>query len=119
MGRKLIDRTGEIKTNKMSLGNYKMKIIKCDEYSNILVEFQDKHKAIVHTNYNSFKNGSVKNPYHPSVFGIGYLGQGKYKSRGEDGNKTKAYKNKSTGLCRWNFIHILFFKQVVCAAEGN
>ena len=91
MGRKLIDRTGEIKTNKTSLGNYKMKIIKCDEYSDIVVEFQDKHKTIVHTNYNSFKNGIVKNPYHPSVFGIGYLGQGKYKSRGEDGNKTKAY----------------------------
>lgn len=30
-------------------------------------------------NYNHVKKGTIKNPYHPSVFGVGYLGIGIYK----------------------------------------
>ncbi len=51
-----------------------MKIVKYNSYDNIIVEFQDKYKALVHTRMEHFKNGSVKNPYHPSVYGFGYLG---------------------------------------------
>ena len=51
-----------------------MKIVKCDDNSNIVVEFQDEHKARVHTQYHNFVIGSVKNPYHPSVYGIGIIG---------------------------------------------
>ncbi len=41
--------------------------------------------------YNSVKLGTVKNPYHPSVYGIGYLGQGEYKTK-KDNKPTKVYK---------------------------
>ena len=30
------------------------------------------------TKYRSFKNGGIKCPYDPSVYGVGYLGEGKY-----------------------------------------
>lgn len=71
--------------------NYIIKIIEYNDANDILVEFQDKYKAKIHTCYVHFKNGSVKNPYHPSVFGIGYYGQGKYKSR-INNKKTKSYE---------------------------
>lgn len=51
-----------------------MKIIEYNNYDDIIVEFQDKHKAKVHTKYGHFKNGGVKNPYYPSVLGVGMLG---------------------------------------------
>ena len=82
------ERLGEIKK---SNEGYEMKIIEYNEYIDIMVEFQDKYKAKIHTNNSNFKKGNIKNPYHPSVFGVGYIGEGKYKSRGKDGKKTKAY----------------------------
>ena len=86
------ERLGEIRKNKESLGGYTMKIIEYNGRNNIWVEFQDENKSKVHTQYGNFEKGNVKNPYHPSVFGVGYYGIGKYKSRGKDKKKTNAYK---------------------------
>ena len=69
---------GEIRRNKDALGGYKMKIIKYNNSKNVIIEFQDDYKAIIHTNYTNFLNGNIKNPYHPIVYNIGYVGQGKY-----------------------------------------
>jgi hypothetical protein len=51
-----------------------MKIVDCNSGTDIIVEFQDEHKARVHTNYNNFQRGIVKNPYYPSVYGVGIIG---------------------------------------------
>lgn len=64
-----------------------MKIKSYENYDNIYVEFQDKNKGVVHTNYARFKEGNVKNPFYPSVYGIGYIGIGKYKSSNKNDNK--------------------------------
>lgn len=69
----------------------KMKIIKYNNANDIMVEFQDEYKAKIKSAYKEFKKGNIKNPYYPSVLNKGYFGQGKYKSRGEDGKQTKAY----------------------------
>ena len=37
-----------------------MKIIEYNNSSDIVVEFQDKYKAKVHSQYYSFKNGKIK-----------------------------------------------------------
>ena len=84
----IVNRIGE---ENISNEGYKMKIVEYNKSNDIWIEFQDEYKAKVHTRYDHFKKGEVKNPYHPSVFGIGYFGQGKYKSRGKDRKKTKAY----------------------------
>ena len=75
---KFINRIGEIKKNKECLGGYEMKIIKYNGVRDIIVEFQDEYKAKVHTQYGAFKLGNIKNPYHPNIYGVGYIGQGKY-----------------------------------------
>lgn len=87
------ERLGEIRKSKESLGGYTMKIIEYNGRNNIWIEFQDENKSKVHTQYGNFEKGNVKNPYHPSVFGVGYYGVGKYKSRGKDKKKTIAYKS--------------------------
>ena len=52
------------------------KIIKNDGWNKILVEFQakNKHRAIARKDH--IKNGSIKNPFHPKVCGVGYFGVG-------------------------------------------
>ena len=73
---KHIERIGEININHQGC---EMKIIEYNNSNNIVVEFQDKYRANIITNYHAFCCGSVNNPYFPTVFGVGYLGQGKYK----------------------------------------
>ena len=68
------EKLGETRKNKESLGGCEMKIIKYNRYKDITVEFQDKHKAKIHTTYQHFEKGDVKNPYYPSVHGVGYIG---------------------------------------------
>lgn len=70
-----IDREGEIIKDKH---NTYMKIVKYNNYDDIFVEFLDEYHTVVHSDYNNFKHKNIKNPYFPSVYGVGYLGQGKY-----------------------------------------
>lgn len=51
-----------------------MTIVEYISNDDIFVEFQDKYKAKVHTQYVNFQKGSVKNPYYPSVYGVGITG---------------------------------------------
>ena len=73
-----MDRVGEIGYNNFGT---KMIIIKYVKSKEIYVEFQDEHKFIKRTSYDNFKIGNVKNPYDKKFFGVGYFGEGKYKSR--------------------------------------
>ena len=67
-----------------------MRIIEYNKTSDIVVEFQDEHKATVHTNYNNFRNGLVKNPYYPMVYRVGIAGN-KYKTVDENSKSTREY----------------------------
>ncbi len=82
-----IDRTGEISVNKQS---YKTKIVECFSAINISVKIDDKY-ILKNIRYDHFKDKSIINPYHASVYGVGYMGQGKYKSK-INGKTTQAYQ---------------------------
>ena len=86
MGRK-IDRTGEKGVN--SFGS-KMIITKYNNALDIDVYLPEYDYTINHVTYNNFKRGNIKCPYEPRYYGIGYLGEGKYKMS-ENGKKTKCY----------------------------
>ena len=73
-----IDHVGE--TNENRYGD-KMCIVTYRSSIDIDVQFQDEHQAIVHTTYSSFKKRQVKNPYGKTVLGVGYVGEGKYRTR--------------------------------------
>lgn len=51
-----------------------MKIIEYNTTKDIVVEFQDSFKTKVHTQYNNFKKGNVRNPFYPSVYTVGIIG---------------------------------------------
>lgn len=53
---------------------YLMKIVEYQDANHLIVEFQDEHKHREKNKYERFKKGNIPNPYHPTVYGIGYLG---------------------------------------------
>ena len=65
------DRLGEEKLNNQGC---LMKIVEYVNCCDITVEFRDKYKAKVHTNYDNFTKGQVKNPYAPTIEGVGIIG---------------------------------------------
>ena len=58
-----------------------MKIIRYRLAEDITIEFQDEHRFKMDTTYNNFIIGKIKNPYDKSVFGYGYIGEGKHLTR--------------------------------------
>lgn len=66
-----------------------MKIVECLDNNHIIVEFQDEYKAKVKVQYGNFKSGSVRNPYAPTVYGVGMTGN-KYPAK-TNGKNTKEY----------------------------
>ena len=94
MSRK-IDRTGETNVSKEGCA---MKIVKYNNNCDVIIEFQDKHKYRVHTQYSNFKNGKCKNPFFASVYGHGYLGVDK------EGNVPKISELKDgKWICTWEY----------------
>lgn len=92
-----IDRLVEV--NKNTHGTL-MKIIRYDGWEDIDVQFQDDFYYIKeHQTYSNFKSGVVKNPYDRTVFGIGYVGVGEYKTK-ENGRFTIHYQQWKNMLLR-------------------
>ena len=84
---KKIDRTGEEKLNnfgsKMIIKEYRKRV-------DIDVYFPEYNWTFEHATYSNFKKGTVRCPYEPRVYGVGYLGEGKYKMS-ENGKHTDKY----------------------------
>lgn len=78
MARPKIDRTGECFITSKKLGEYEIIIVNYESSHSVFVQFQDDYRATVHTTYQHCKNGQVKNPYHPYICGVGYVGVGDY-----------------------------------------
>lgn len=92
-----IDRTGEESINsfgsKIIIKNYR-------SARSIDIYFPEYNYTVTNREYQEFKKGMVKCPYEKRLCGIGYIGDGKYKSKGNDGKKTKAYNEWSNIISR-------------------
>lgn len=95
MGAK-IDRTGETKVN--NFGS-EMVIIKYKKREDVDIYFPEYNWTAKNKTYQNFKKGQIKSPYERRYFGIGYLGEGKYKCK-ENGKKTRAYSTWNSMLQR-------------------
>lgn len=71
------DRVGEAY---LSNEGYKMTIIAYNGAFDCDIQF-DSGLILKNLEFNNIKRGAVKNPFHPYIFNIGYLGKGNYKSR--------------------------------------
>jgi hypothetical protein len=65
-----------------------VEIIKCINSKNCTVIFENGY--ITTSSYQNIKKGQIKNPYHISVVGVGFIGVGKYKIM-VDGKQVKEY----------------------------
>lgn len=78
--------------NKVGYNNNgeRMTIVRYGGNADIDVRFDD-GTIVEHKQYNDFKKGKIKNPYFPSLFGVGFIGKGRFKTRDENGKPTKCY----------------------------
>lgn len=77
----------------MSCGKFTIigKTNRCNKkgsYIYCLCEFED--GAIVESDFTNISKGNIKSPNYPNVYGVGFMGQGKWKSK-ENGKTTKEY----------------------------
>ena len=91
---KIKDRTGETRVNN---DGEEMRIIRYGGANDIDVRFDD-GTVIKNRTYEHFKKGNIKNPMTPSVYGVGCIGVGDYKTCDENGKHTKCYAT-------WKGIH--------------
>ena len=81
---KKINRVGEKSINKFGS---KMVIKEYRGCMDMDVYFPEYNWTFKHAQYTSFKNKSIKCPYEPRYYGVGCLGEGKYKVWENDRNK--------------------------------
>ena len=63
----------------------------------VLIKHNDSHGHESSTAVSSLRTGSIKNPYHPSVFGVGFIGVGEHPVS-VAGKPTKSYQAWRTML---------------------
>ena len=73
---KFIDRTG---LRYLTTEGYWVTIIEYFNNTNCTIQFENGH-IVLKSHHNNIKRGNIKNPYHRSVYGVGYFGVGKYKA---------------------------------------
>ncbi len=59
---------------KVNNQGYLMRIVEYTNCHHIKVEFLHPAKSIVSSGYDKFERGEIKNPYAPTVYGMGYTG---------------------------------------------
>jgi hypothetical protein len=64
--------------NKNKFGSI-MEVVKYKNAGDIWVKFEKGNP--IHTTWDCFKIGEVKNPYDKSIYGLGYIGEGNYKPK--------------------------------------
>jgi len=89
---KLKDRTGE---KYLTNQGYLVKVINYKNQLNCDIEFEN-GVILYNISFKQVKKGTIKNPYHPTIYNIGYHGIGLYKARVR-GIKSKEY-NAWTGM---------------------
>lgn len=72
-----IDYSYRIGEEKINIQNIKMKILEYINSENITVEFEN-GEIINNKTYANFINGKLKSKTHPSVYGVGFVGNGIY-----------------------------------------
>lgn len=71
----------------------KVDTIKHEKVSSVyLIEFCDKYKYRMCAHSDALLKGAVKNPYTPSLYGVGFMGNGPFKSVCISGKHSKEYR---------------------------
>ena len=91
-----VNRTGEVGYN--NFGS-EMIIIRYRTNKDVDIYFPEYNWTAKNKQYGDFKKGEIKCPYERNIYGVGYLGEGKYKCK-ENGNLTRVYQTWNSMLQR-------------------
>lgn len=80
------NRVGVVNKNKFGT---LMEVVEYKNYLDIWVKFENGN--LVHTSWQCFTKGDVKNVYDKSIYGVAYLGEGDYKTVIPNGKHTSIY----------------------------
>ena len=94
---KITDKTGERNIN--NFGS-EMIIVGYRKYSDIDVYFPQYDWVVKNRQYSDFKRGNIKCPYEKRYYGIGYIGEGKFKVYDKNGKITKCFRTWQSMLQR-------------------
>lgn len=93
-------------THKTNQG-YEIRVIKDISPTRKVVKFLDEHGYMTETPTSSIARGSIKNPFHPSLLGRGFVGVGIYNSKDREYqlwktvlNNVYNVKSKKVKLCK-------------------
>lgn len=113
------DRTGEVHKTKQG---YLIKIVQYNGTFDCDIEFLYNGHRVYKVEYWVIKSGSVKNPYHPSLRGVGYLGVGEHMSY-KNGKCLEKYNvwNRMLSRCYNEDYHTLHptYKDVIVCEEWH
>ena len=97
-----------------------MKVVEYKSHNDIIVEFEDNYHYRKHAQWTSFINGSIKNPYYPSVYNVGITGA-KYPLIDDVGKDKKEYKLWSSMIHRSHLLkyneNFPTYKDIICCKE--
>lgn len=90
-------------------------------YKNIIVQFDDGFDTVIKSNWDCFERNRIKDPYYPTVYGVGITGR-KYPTRSKSkDNMSKEYKAWKNILQRCYSVDAKSnnptYKDVVCCEE--
>jgi hypothetical protein len=92
-----------------------VEIINCTHNSDCTIKFLDTEYIKYNVDFADIMRGEVKNPYHPSVFNVGFIGLGVYKTK-EDYKMTPYYK-KWTGILKRVYGNTKHYEDVTICKE--
>jgi hypothetical protein len=92
-----------------------VEIINCTHNSDCTIKFLDTEYIKYNVDFADIMRGEVKNPYHPSVFNVGFIGLGVYKTK-EDYKMTPYYK-KWTGILKRVYGNTKHYEGVTICKE--
>ena len=87
----MIKKDGRLNETRINNDGEEMRIIRYGNSKDIDVEFVKDGVILEHRDYTAFKNGHIKNPFFPSVYGVGFIGKGRFKPFDGNGKHTKCY----------------------------
>lgn len=79
----------EVGTKHLTNDGYLVEIVDKIDYTKRRIKFENEYEVEVFVQ--AINSGKIKNPYHPSVYNVGYYGVGDYKAQ-VDGKQTPEYK---------------------------
>lgn len=114
-----VDRIGQRFQNKEG---YWYEIVDYVSSKEVTIKFDNQDELYTFA-YGAVSSGGVKNPYHPNVFGVGYIGVGEFKSA-ENGKMTKEYRDWSQILHRCYYDTYMenkpkYFESEICEEWKN